>query len=146
MKRRMMLTNSAMDDEPATPQPATPNPGQPRTPQPNMGGHGKMNSKIGSKGGMTPVPQQQQQQQQQGGKLGGQQMMQQHPFSPQTPNQFQMGQQQHMGQQQQQDGACRPHVPPAGAVAAAQEVVDIATRQITTPSSNVGNSKPQVSV
>ena len=134
MKRRMMLTNSAMDDEPATPQPATPNPGQPRTPQPNMTGGGKMNSKIASKGGMTPVTQQ-------GGKLGGQQMV--HPFSPQTPNQFNTQMGQHQMNQQTPQGQ---HVPPAGAVAAAQEVVDIATRQITTPSSNVGNSKPQVSV
>ena len=138
MKRRMMMTNpSGMDDEPATPQPATPNPGQPRTPQPNMAG-GKMNSKIASKGGMTPVPQQ-------GGggggggKLGGQQIM--HPFSPQTPNQFNQ-----MNQHQMSTPNQGQHVPPAGAVAAAQEVVDIATRQITTPSSNVGNSKPQVSV
>ena len=123
-----------MDDEPPTPQaPQTPNPGQPGTPQPNMGGGGGKNgasSKIGSKGMSTP-----QMGPGGGGKMGGQM----HPFSPQTPNQGFMNQQHPMVSNQ-------THVPPAGAVIAAQEVVDIATRQISTPSNNVGNSKPQVSV
>jgi len=108
MKRRMMIS---LNDEPATPQPATPQgPSTPKPGTPSMnGGKGGGGNVGGGKGGGGG-----------GGKMGSM-GVNSHPFSPQQNNQY------------------NPMVnpgpgsgnPPPGAVAAAQEVVDIATRQIT---------------
>ena len=113
MKRRMMIS---LNDEPATPGPPTPGPPTPKPSTPGING-GKGGGGGGGKGG--------------GGKMAPSMnnSQQQHPFSPQ-PNVTQYG---NMGQQQQQQTGNPPpgSVPPPGAVQAAQEVVDIATRQIT---------------
>ena len=109
MKRRMMIS---LNDEPATPQPATPQPGTPKPTNQN-GGKGGGGNVGGGKGG---------------GKMGSM-GVNSHPFSPQpnTPYNNPMVNQ----------GPGQGN-PPPGAVAAAQEVVDIATRQIT--------PKPMVSI
>ena len=102
MKRRMMIS---LNDEPATPQPATPQPSTPKPGTPSMNGGGGKGG--GGKGGSG------------GGKMGSM-GVNSNPFSPQPNNQY--------NQMQNPQGQGNP---PPGAVAAAQEVVDIATRQIT---------------
>ena len=106
MKRRMMIS---LNDEPATPQPATPQPGTPKPGTPSMnGGKGGGGNVGGGKGGGG------------GGKMGSM-GVNSHPFSPQPNPSYNPMVSQGQGQGN----------PPPGAVAAAQEVVDIATRQIT---------------